>query len=235
MRIENLGLPGSGKSTLSNLCRKRLRSADVVATDAGSLDKIDKDHPPSNSRLWQDGKWRQNYHLARYLNDHPDMHRLFNALYGDNMRSLSLALGVGADVSRYQMNADRVHSFWVDEGFFHLGSHALLGGADWQFPECLSRIDAFLAAVPLPDVILHVHASVETATNGIFARLEGRSQEQADRRFNKTFGGTKGMEARAQLIDVLIERLEDQDVQIITVPAHTDLENLCETVLGQVS
>ena len=234
MRIENFGLPGSGKTTLSARCRKQLASLGHVSTDSSALAKIDAANAPSDARLWQHSRWRQNYHLARFSSEHPNLQVLFSELYGANFRNLSLTLDVGADLSRYQMQSDHLHSFWVDEGFFHLGCHALLEASEWDFPACLMHLDRFMKTVPLPDAILHTHASVETATTGIFARLGGKSEDVADRRFNKAFGGLKGMDARARLIDAVIERLEAAGARIITVKAHSDLDALCDRVLAEL-
>jgi hypothetical protein len=234
MRIENLGLPGSGKSTLSTRCRKQLARLGHVSIDSSALAKVDAANAPSDARLWQQSRWRQNYHLARFLSEHPNLQALFGELYGANFRNLSLTLDVGADLSRYQMQSDHLHSFWVDEGFFHLGCHALLEASEWDFPACLMHLDRFMETVPLPDAILHTDASVETATTGIFARLEGKSKDVANRRFNKAFGGSKGMDARASLIKVMVERLKAAGARIIAVKAHYDLDALCDEVLAEL-
>lgn len=235
MRLENLGLPGSGKSTLSSQCRKQLAASGHVSVDSSGLSKIDQTTAPSNARLWHDSRWRQTYHLARFLDQHAPLHQVFNQLYDQNFRNLSLVLDVGADLSRYDLLSDQLHSFWVDEGFFHLGCHALLDAAQWAFPDCLTHLDALIDAVPLPNAILHTDATVDVATKGIFARLEGRSPEHAQRRFNKAFGGAQGMDARARLIDAMVLRLEGAGAKIITLKAHGDLDLMCDSVLDHLN
>lgn len=235
MRIENLGLPGSGKSTLAKACRSVLNDAGRKAVDTSGLHKLDIRHPPGHRRLWRNEKFRQSQHIARYLTDHTAMHAFFDAHYGSNFRNIAFALGIGADLSRSNMHKDHFETFWVDEGFLHLGAHALLEATGWILEDCKAKLNGFMDVLPRPDLVLYPLATVGTATEGIFARMSGRSPEQARERFDTVFGGTKGMQVRAQLIALMVHRLEADGVPMITVTAHGDLDDLCAEVVAKIT
>lgn len=234
MRIESIGLPGSGKTTLSTACYAALRAAGHVVVNPAEIDQLDASHPPGNKGLWKHCKSRQSHHIGHYLAEHLNMHQFFNTYYAKNMRNIGLSLSVGADLSRSQMHADLFDYFFVDEGFLHLGSHALLEHAHWDFSGCADGLEAFLDSMPRPDAVLYPKASVETATTGIFARMAEHSDAQAQRRFKNAFGGASGMHARHQLIDTIIKRLNDMGVPVITVEAHSPLDSIIDVVLSEL-
>lgn len=234
MRLEAIGLPGSGKTTLAKGCRSALRAAGHAIVDPTALDQIDASYPPGSQGLWRLGTFRQSYHIAQYLSDYPHMHQFFQTHYAENIRNIGLSLSVGADLSRASLQAEHFDYVFVDEGFLHLGSHAILKHANWDFTGCTEGLEAFLDSLPRPDAVLYPQASVETATKGIFARLEGQSDAKANRRFNNAFGGASGMQARFQLIEAIVERLQQMGVPVITVEAHAPLDTLVDAALTEL-
>jgi hypothetical protein len=234
VRIESIGLPGSGKTTLSKGCRTALRAAGHVVVGPTELDQIDESHPPRNKGLWRHSKARQSHHIGQYLSEHLDMHQFFNTQYSKNIRNIGLSLSVGADLSRSFMHAEHFDYFFVDEGFLHLGSHALLEHANWDFLSCADGLGIFLDSMPRPDAVIYPKASVETATSGIFRRMPDHSDKQAQRRFKKAFGGAPGMRSRLQLIDTIVKRLKYMGIPVITVAAHSQLDNIVDVSLSKL-
>ncbi len=234
MRIENFGLPGSGKSTISSAVRSRLADEGLVVPDPPALDALDAANPPGHQRIWREDKERQSFHTANYLKTHSAFHLICNTLYSQKTRNLGLLLSVGADMSRHQMNAARLHSFWVDEGFLHLGAHALMVASNWDVARCARSIEHFMSAIPRPDAVLLVRTSVEVATDGIFRRMSGKSLAQAERRFRKAFGGGRGMTERAALIDQMTVYLRSMHIPIIEVQGHTDVDALATKITAEV-
>ena len=234
MRIESIGLPGSGKTTLSKGCRTALRAAGHVAVGPTELDQIDESYPPSNKGLWRHSNARQSHHIGQYLSEHLDMHQFFDTQYSKNTRNIGLSLSVGADISRSFMHAEHFNYFFVDEGFLHLGSHALLEHANWDFLNCADGLGIFLGIMPRPDAVIYTKASVETATSGIFRRISNLSDRQAQRRFKNAFGGAPGMQSRLQLIDTIVKRLKYMGIPVITVAAHSPLVNIVDVSLRKL-
>jgi hypothetical protein len=234
LRIESIGLPGSGKTTLAKGCRIALRAAGRVVVGPTELDQIDVSHPPGSKGLWRHSKARQSYHIGQYLSEHLDMHHFFNNQYDKNIRNIGLSLSVGADLSRSFMHAEYYDYFFVDEGFLHLGSHALLQHANWDFLNCADNLGGFLESMPTPDAVIYTEASVETATSGIFKRMPNHSERQAQSRFKNAFGGTLGMQSRLQLIDTIVERLKYMEIPVVTVAAHSPLDIIVDVTLKKL-
>lgn len=158
----------------------------------------------------------------------------FEELFDDNTRKLALLLNAGADLSRYRMHQARFGSLWVDESFFHLGSGAILEARNWNLTHSLALMERFFEVAPLPDVVLFVEASVETAVEGIFARMTDKSPSQAELRFNEVFGGMRGMTARKSFIEAMVDRLTERGVRILRAPGHGDLAALSGDVAHQL-
>ena len=235
MRVETFGLPGAGKTTISTAVQGLLKDQGHIALNARELDELDAAHPPGFKRIWQEDKDRQTFHIARYLQKHGAFHSFCTKLYSDNTRNLGLLLSVGADLSRYRLRAGQLNSFWVDEGFLHLGVHALLEASGWNRVRAQDDIARYLDLLPRPDAIMMVNASVETATKGIFARIPGRSAERSTRRFENAFGGTEGMIERARIITMVAERMHSEGVPILEAERAGDLGETARAIALKVN
>ena len=236
MRIESLGLPGAGKTTLERACQAHLAEQGLISLDPAALDALDKEHPQGHRRIWRNDKLRQSFHIASYLSQHTNMHGFFATHYAQNPRNLALSLAVGADISRHEIQRDRLHSFWVGEGLLHLGSVALLESTGWKMPGALPLIDDLLAALPAPDVVVYLQAEPDLATEALLSRMAGfgHSPDSARGRFEQFFGGDAGMATRREVLDRLADGLEAAGVCVLRLQAHGALPTMMETVLGRL-
>lgn len=233
MRIESIGLPGAGKTTLEKTCRVMLEAEGKRALDANALDALDAQHPQGHPRIWRNEKLRQSYHIAGYLSAHIDMHGFLAAHYGSHRRNVALSLGVGADISRYRICKHRLHSFWVGEGMLHLGSVALLETAGWKLDESRPFISDLVEVLPPPDAVLYLRAEPQMATEALLSRMSRFQTKDGvvDDRFNKFFGGTEGMAVRHDVLDLLADQLVAAGIPVITLQAHGDRDAMARQVL----
>lgn len=236
MRIESLGLPGSGKSTLVKSCHASLRADGHVACNVAELTLLDRDNSPSMGLLWNRTRIREAFHMARYVDWYPQAHAWLMQAYRDRSRNIALAAAVGSDLSKHRLHRDRLHSFWVDEGFLHTGVFAALHLSKWAHAPARDHLIAFLRVAPPPDVVVVTQLSWEVARPALLARFQsqGAHENEAWRRYIDHFGGDRGMQARAQLIDDALEYLRRSGIRLIELQGHGDLEVMTQDVLDSL-
>jgi len=227
-RIESLGLPGSGKSTLVGACRDRMASLDLRDLDAVRLDRIDQKKSPQMPVLWPQERIRQAYSLSQFVLRWPDAVAFFQGVYADNPRNLTIIHAIGADHVRFERGRKAL-PFWVDEGFFHYGVHAIM---TLDPAQDAASVDQLVGACPLPDTLIVTHADPDQALAGIRQRAGlDAGDAKKDKRFFDRFGSPADFARRARIIDAIAQGLSDRGVQILTLAAHGPLDQMVDQVM----
>ncbi len=229
MRIESLGLPGSGKSTLVTACRDRLAQSGQRDLDAARLDKIDQKKSPQMPVLWPQERVRQAFSIAQFALQWPGAVAFFQRIYGDNARNLTIVHALGGDHIKFE-RAGRELPFWVDEGFFHFGVHAIMTQPPGEDVPLTAEL---VAAVPQPDALIVTDADPAQALQGIRQRAGLSADDPAkDKRFRDRFGTPQDFQRRADIIASIKTQLQDRGTQVVSLPAHGPIDQMVDQCLA---
>ncbi len=228
LRIESLGLPGSGKSTLVGACRARLAEWGVPDLDAVRLDQIDQKKSPQMPVLWPQERIRQAFSGAQFGARWPDAVAFFQGVYANNARNLAIIHALGADHVRFD-RANKPLPFWVDEGFFHYGVHAIMTLDPSQDTSAVTQL---VAACPLPDALIVTRADPDQALAGIRQRAGLDADDaQKDKRFFDRYGTPADFERRGQIIENIAQGLSARGTKILELTAHDPLDQMVDHVM----
>lgn len=233
LRIESLGLPGSGKSTLIKACRAALADDGTKDIDSNDLEKLDRQNAPQMPVLWKQARIRHAFGLLDFIKSHPNTVDHFNTLYKGNDRNLSIIHAVGADLSRHTRLSDRYSAFWVDEGFFHYGIHAPIWA---KVADPAGEVAALLKTAPRPDVLIVTKSQPQTAIAGMRKRTGASENDTTnDKKIFRKFGDLEELTLRANLIDQVGSGLAAAGTTVIELEAHGALSKMVEQVLDRLA
>ena len=200
--VELLGVPGSGKSTLSSalvadlsnavdleqgvLRAMRARGEDDIARFVARIARS------SDNRLWKRAYARSTDRfsaLTRFIGGHPNLLEAVLAaqrLRSDRDRDQGVVLGWVLNLmARYQVATESGGMGWlvVDEGFCQRGV-ALFGFGYHE--EDRDLLGAYLEAIPIPDVLIVIDTPLEDCRRrleerGWSERLDGLGVEERNR------------------------------------------------------
>ena len=220
MIIEFTGLPGSGKSYISRLTGEKLREAGKKVTEPSRI----IGHSPALPRMVS-----KLFHAFLFILLHPFLSAgIYHSVNATGQKSLSSLIKSLLNiyfllnlVLRYRNSRSIV---LLDQGLVQ-GAASVVYGASGALP-------GFFEKIPLPDMLIRVHVSPETAVSRLAARKRGGGSRVEKDPVNglKQFGAA-------------LERVEEillKDVPVVITVDNEDnnpvdlINRLCRDILDSM-
>lgn len=226
MRIESLGLPGSGKSTLVRALHARVSTQKIRSHTSATLHLLDKKTPKRGLKaLWSSARKRQSYRIAEYISAYPEAVALFHHYYPDRPRNMALHYAFGADVIKHRDLHTHLDVFWADEGFLHFGCQSI---TRLHFRHRKRHITQLLDAMPLPDAVLYTRTTPEASMTKLEERMRsaGQSARNIARKTQKRSRRHQFLVQRVKVMDETARQLAKRGVKVVKLAAHAPLDQM---------
>lgn len=216
MLVEFLGLPASGKTTLTAGVQKALLAAGLNVCLDRALETQDRTLPGFISR---NPLPRAIFRLEQFRRCYPDCADVMDQIGITNITAKTLLLSTGAKHQILINNPGLYDVVLADEGFLHRAIY-LIAGMDADQDRLLA---AFCQAVPLPKVIVYLSLPAEQSFARAVERLaardkSGQNRRQIERRIERAHGDVQALANRVALMEQAVGALGQRGSLILKVP-----------------
>ncbi len=216
MFVELLGLPASGKSTLTTQISQHYGNLDVVLKSIGSI--ADQD-PGLPGFVRRNTVPRAIYRLEQFRASYSDCMPLIDMIFDAELAQKALLVATAIDFQTYTANRALSDIAVVDEGFLHRGVYGLA-----KRPELADQLDAYCHAIPVPDAVIFVDLPAKQAFERAVARLSQRvkakkTQAQILTRVKKAHGDVTTFEHRRSVMQQAAKHMAGRGAHVIQLDA----------------
>lgn len=217
MYVELLGLPACGKSTVLHGVLTHFEGGDDVTCGVVTFIKdTDKALP---GYVLNNAVPRALFRFDQFRETYPNCVRLIDEICVENRSAKALILGLAVSYQTFLSNPHSVQLAFVDEGFLHRVIFHLATSDDAE-----AMLDAFCAAMPVPDSIIFLRLPPEDSIDRAIARLTERNKgrntsDWIKRRILIAHGDVATLTKRQALMDRASNQLELRGSKVIRLAA----------------